>query len=181
MITVLGSIVTPAIVASIFSLLVNTRASKRRDYRDAVSMRVKETRELVASATNAAASYFCLDAKGRTPQLEAALWMAEKDVRLALFGLAEKPQGVVESELSRLQSDFDIFVSELTGGNFQQTSAKADLAHIRKIASIAADLRSSISLVNEEDLRTILDNDPLSKVMRALQIKPYYRSLKDEA
>lgn len=175
--SLLSSIVTPAIISSIVTLLINIRQSKRKDFRDAVSKRIDESRELVYEAVDAAAMYYCNDAKNRTTQSEAKLWMAEREIRLILSSLIANFDQELDATLNELRDDFDIFISELTGGNFQQKNAKADLPHIRRIAGLGAELRLSILKANDAELQKRLDSDWITKIMKFLQIKPYYKSI----
>lgn len=179
MLTIVGSFITPAIVASLITLLVNLRIAKQKEFREAISKRLDEARGLVAASVDAAAAYYCLDAIDRTAQSEAKLWMAEREVRLGLASLTTTSHPELEVQFTKLQHDFDFFVSELTGGNFQQKSAVADLTHIRRIAGLGAELRQSILSLNEAEIRRRLEKDWITRTMRSLQIKPYYKSLSD--
>jgi hypothetical protein len=175
--SVFSSLITPAFVATIISLLLNARTLKRKDIRDAYSKRIEEARYLIGNAVNAASEYFSLDFDERLPKIEAKLWMAEREVRLGLFSLTEIDEAGLDDELAKLRRDFDFFITELTSGNFQRRGALADLAHIRKIAGLGAELRQSISRANENELRKRLDDDLLSKIMKILQMRPYFSSI----
>lgn len=179
MFTLLGSIITPAVVASLFALFFNARAEKRREIRTAILKRLDDSRALVATAVEAAATYFAHPSEGRTPQIEAKLWLAEREVRLGLSSLAERTDRTLNHELSKLQSDFDFFVGELTGSNFQQSNAEVDLAHVRRIASLGADLRLSLSRVHLAELQEALSRDPLDRALKFFELGNHYVPLAD--
>jgi hypothetical protein len=179
MLTLLGSIITPAVVASLFSLVFNARAEKRRDARKAILDRLQESRDLVADAVKSAAAYFSKPYAERTPAIEAELWLIEREVRLSLSTLTERTDAQLKKELTSLQRDFDFFVGELTGSNFQQKEAEVDLAHIRKIAGLGADLRLSLSRAHVAELKAALERDPLDRVLKFFEIGEHYVPLAD--
>ena len=179
MFSVLGSIVTPAVVASLFSIFFGARAEKRRELRKAILDRLQESRGLVKHAIDAASQYYSKAASDRTAAIEANLWLAEREVRMSLSSLTERSDAGLEKELKNLQRDFDIFISELTGANFQQNDAQIDLAQVRKIAGLGAELRVSLSKVHLAELRNALANDPLDRVLKFLQIGDHYTPLAD--
>lgn len=179
MASIVSSIITPAIVASLFSLLFNTRTEKRKELRRAILDRLQESRDLVLKAVESAAAYFSLPFASRTATLEADLWLRERDVRLSLSSLAERTDAEMQKELSALQHDFDFFISELTGSNFQQKDAEADLAHIRKIAGLGADLRASLARVHFAELSSVLRRDPFDRFLRFLEIGEHYVPIAD--
>lgn len=179
MLTIFGSIITPALIASIFALFFNARAEKRREFRKAALDQLEESRELVLSGVKAAAAYFSKPSDERTPALEAEVWLIERELRMNLSTLADRSGTGVAGEVEKMQNDFDLFVGELTGANFQQRDAEVDLAHIRRIAGLGADLRVSLANASHSDLRQALEKDPLDKVMRFFEFGDHFQPLAD--
>ena len=174
MLSFLESFVTPAIVASLFALFFNARAEKRRDVRKALNDAFEEARNLVKQAVETSSEYFSKNYEERTPSMEAKLWLAERELRLSLSALSERSDSQLDAELQKLTLDFDQLVGDLTGSNFQQMDATADLAHVRKIAGVGADLRNSLARVHFAELQTALSADPIDKIMKFLELGRYY-------
>lgn len=179
MISLLQLVITPAIVSSIVTLLVNIRLSKQKEIRDSISKKIDEARKLVSESVDAAANYFSLSSADRTAQLEAKLWMCERELRMTLSALTSEHNVELNIELKKLQTDFDVFISELTGGNFQQKNATGDLPHIRRIAGIGSDLRLSLLKASEIEINKRLDNDWITYIMKFFQFGRYYTPIRD--
>lgn len=174
MLSLVGSIITPAIIASIFALLFNARAEKRRELRTELGAAISESRQLVANAVLASAKYFSQDAAARTAELESSLWLAERELRFTLSSLVERTDRPLATELEHLREHFDYFIGELTGGNFQQIAAVADLKQVRKIAGVGAELRRSLGRLYYAEMREALNADLLDRMFKYLEIGREY-------
>ena len=170
---------TPALVASLFSLLFNSRAEKRRDLRQSLLDSFTEVRKIVNDAVKAASEYYSASIKDRTPSLEAAIWLNERELRFALSTLMSKSDQSLANHVGMLQDSFDIFISELTGGNFQSSDADSDLKQVRKIAGLGAELRHALSNEYHFELKRSLSDDWLDKLINFLN-KPSGISSTDE-
>lgn len=171
MLTLVGSILTPALVASIFSLLFNARAEKRKFVRESLKDSFIEARDVIGKAASASSIYFSKPHKERTPEVEASVWIHEKEMRFLLSNILERSDESLAYELEKVQDHFDELVSELTGGNFQQNSAKPDLGQIRKISGIAAHLRSVLAALYHAQLKNSLDRDLLDRAFNYLTVQ----------
>lgn len=162
--SIFQSVITPALVASVFTLLFNVRSEKRKQIRDDLTKSFDEARSLVEKSVSSAAAYYSKDAKSRTSELEATLWLYEREMRFCLSRLIEKSDVDLAYQLSAIQHNFDSFISELTGGTFQDANATADLRHVRKIAGIGAELRHDLSRLRHAELVSILRRDLLDRL-----------------
>lgn len=171
MLTVVGSIITPALVASIFSLLFNARAEKRKFVRESLKDSFVEARDVIGKAVAASSIYFSKPYKGRTPEVEALVWIHEKEMRFLLSNILERSDESLAYELEKVQNHFDELVSELTGGNFQQKNSKSDLSQVRKISGIASHLRSVLATLYHAQLKSSLDRDMLDRLFNYLTVQ----------
>lgn len=171
MLSFFGSFVTPALVASIFSLLFNARSEKRKFVRESLRDSFAEAREVIGKSVSASSIYFSKPFIDRTPEVEASVWIYEKELRLTLSNLLERSDEDLAFELESVRDKFDDLVSELTGGNFQQRNARADLAHVRKISIKAAQLRSVLAALYHAQLRNSLDRDILDRFFNFLTVQ----------
>lgn len=160
-----GSILTPAVVASLFTLIFNARNEKRKQIRENLKESFSEARKLVEAAVVASSSYFSVDAENRLPSLEAKIWLCERELRFTLTDLLEKSDDKLKYDLEAARNEFDDFIAELTGGSFQVSTATSDLKHVRKIAGIGATLRFKLSALYFAELREVLQRDPLHKLL----------------
>jgi hypothetical protein len=158
----LWSIITPAIVASFITLFLNIRSEKSRAARDFVSRAFDAARDDVRRATEAAVEYYPLPASDRTAAIEARLWMGERDVRHSVNAVIEFSTAGSDGQ-KLLQSSFDNFIDALTGGSFQSSEAEPDLEQVRKVASAGGELRASISMARQIELRQAISSDILSR------------------
>jgi len=163
---VFGSIITPAIVASIVTFYFNLRAEKRRAERDFVTKTFDGAREDVRRAIEAAAEYLSLPSGERNPSVEAKIIIAERDVRHSVETLIafSNPQS---GGCKPLEAALDDFIDALTGGTFGSASCAADLPQVRKVASTGARLRSAISTARQLELKEAVDADVLARSTRA--------------
>jgi hypothetical protein len=162
--SIIASIVTPAVVAAIISLLVNIRTGKLRDYREYTGSELSATRELIEKSIKAAAEYYSLKSIDRKPIHEAQVWLFERELRFSVPQIiSQMPIGLAEqSEIA--QDAFDDFISQLTGGSFQSKDAGPDLQYIRRIAVSGSELRARLNQIRQEELKGLIDRDPISRL-----------------
>ncbi|HVI99425.1 MAG TPA: hypothetical protein VM657_10200 [Sphingomonas sp.] len=164
----LASFVAPAFISFVITLFINARVDKIKVQRELIGASFEGVRENIDVAVKAAARYYPLDAAGRTPLLEADIWLADRELRFAIPALLDSVSSTTKRKLEDLTEAFDDFVSELTGGSFQAKNAKPDLVHLRRIASAGSDLRARLSEVRHEEIRAALEKSPLSKLINYL-------------
>jgi len=160
----LGSIVTPAVVAGVISLLVTNRNEKVRAQRDFITKAFEPARDAIKSAVDAAIAYFPETGTARTPKLEVSVSASEREVRRSISGLLTLHESEKTSKFEEVNELFAVFVSELTSGTFQQVNAAADLPTTLRIADAGANLRAALIALRSEVLERQISNDTLSSV-----------------
>lgn len=159
---------TPALLTSIFLIFFNNRAEKRRILKQSLDDSLKHIQELISSAVEASAAYFCESGKNRTPKLEAEIWLRERELReLQADFITFSAEDYIET-YKLVEDKFDEFIGEMTSGSFQQIRANPDIQHIRKIASIGAVLKRNLLRLKIDQQRAQLQADPLDKMLRFL-------------
>lgn len=158
----LDSIVTPAVVAGVISLLVTNRNEKIRARRDFITKAFDPARDNIKDAVAAALEYYPLAADKRTKSQEAMLLAAEREVRRSITSLLLMHEEGESASFKAAQQAFDDFVAELTSGSFQSADAKTDVAAAVRVADAGANLRAGLLGLRSEVLERAIAEDPLS-------------------
>src|SRR4051812_9747757 len=141
MVSVLGSLVTPAFVASVITVFFNIRGEKLKAHREYVSSFFQDARNAVSDAVSTAADYFTIAGAERTAGSQTRLFIAEREVRCMLATVCEAaPKLEPPIEVDRIQGLADSFIDLLTGDNFGQAECPASPGHAQQIATVGANL-----------------------------------------
>lgn len=160
----MGLIITPALVSLIISLWANTALEERRARRDHITKLFESARDDVRRAIEAGVDYFATKPKERTPQQEARVLSADRELRAAISLLLIKDRAAECKEpTDRAREAFQSLLIELTGGNFQAAAGFVSRSDITRLVHAGAAMRTALSRLRDAELKERFKQDPVMK------------------
>ena len=157
----MGLIITPALVSLLISLWANTALEERRARRDHITRLFESARDDVRRAIEAGVDYFSTKPKERTPQQEAKVLSADRELRAAVQLLLTKERSAeCREQTDRAREAFQSLLVELTGGNFQVSSGLVSKAHITRLVHAGAGMRTALARLRDAELKERFKQDP---------------------
>lgn len=164
--SLLTSLITPALVASIFTIFFNVRAEKLKAHREYVTSFFQDARTAVSNAVSAAADYFTIAGTERTAGSQMHLFICEREVRCTIGMVCESgPKLEPPMDVVRVQDLADTFIDALTGDTFGSNDCAASPEHAQRIASVGADLRDELARVRQRQLEQWVGADGFQRIL----------------
>jgi len=151
-------VITPVLISGLITFLYGQRSDGLKASRDFTTKAAESAREDIKKAAELAVEYFATDLSERSLIQEAKILVAERDVKSSLSRMIlsgnKKDLAVTIKELKKQRV---ALLAVLTGGSFQQRvggvlDTEREAAHIRAIAVEAANIRSTIATLRDQEL-----------------------------